>query len=253
MIDSHCHLDHEPLLSDLDNVINRSKDVGIKKLLTISTSYESFDRIKKIIQKDQMIYGTIGIHPHETTQNKITSDIIVKNFIDNPKIIGIGETGLDFYYENSDKDDQITSFKEHIEASIKTNSPLIIHSREAEEETFNILNEYKNQNLKILMHCFTGSKNFAKKLLSLNAFFSASGIITFKNSLDLQETFKILPIDKILIETDSPFLAPVPNRGKKNEPSFIDYTAQKLADIKNISKSDLVNFTTNNFNKLFFN
>ena len=253
MIDSHCHLDHEPLLSDLSNVIKRSKDIGIKKLLTISTSYESFDRVKKIIQEDEMIYGTIGIHPHETTQNKITSDIIVKNFIDNPKIIGIGETGLDFYYENSDKDDQITSFKEHIEASIKTNSPLIIHSREAENETFNILNEYKNQNLKILMHCFTGSKNFAKKLLSLNAFFSASGIITFKNSLELQETFKILPIDRILIETDSPFLAPVPNRGKKNEPSFIDFTAQKLADIKNISKSDLVNFTTDNFNKLFFN
>jgi len=253
MIDSHCHLDHEPLFSDLNNVIKRSKDVGIKKLLTISTSYESFDRIKKIIQEDEMIYGTIGIHPHETTQNKITSDIIVKNFIDNPKIIGIGETGLDFYYENSDKDDQIKSFKEHIEASIKTNTPLIIHSREAEDETFNILNEYKDKNLKILMHCFTGSKNFAKKLLSLNAFFSASGIITFKNSLELQETFKILPIDKILIETDSPFLAPVPNRGKKNEPSFIDYTAQKLADIKNISKSDLVNFTTDNFNKLFFN
>ena len=253
MIDSHCHLDHEPLLSDLINVIKRSKEVGIKKLLTISTSFESFVRIKKIIQKDEMIYGTIGIHPHETTQNKITSDIIVKNFIDNPKIIGIGETGLDFYYENSDKDNQIKSFKEHIEASIKTNSPLIIHSREAEDETFNILNEYKNHNLKILMHCFTGSKNFAKKLLSLNAFFSASGIITFKNSLELQETFKILPIDKILIETDSPFLAPVPNRGKKNEPSFIDFTAQKLADIKNISKSDLVNFTTDNFNKLFFN
>jgi len=253
MIDSHCHLDHEPLLSDLINVIKRSKEVGIKKLLTISTSFESFDRIKKIIQEDEMIYGTIGIHPHETTQNKITSNTIVKNFIDNPKIIGIGETGLDFYYENSDKDDQIKSFKEHIEASIQTNSPLIIHSREAENETFNILNEYKNQNLKILMHCFTGSKNFAKKLLSLNAFFSASGIITFKNSLELQDTFKILPIDKILIETDSPFLAPVPNRGKKNEPSFIDFTAQKLADIKNISKSDLVNFTTNNFNKLFFN
>ena len=253
MIDSHCHLDHEPLLSDLNNIIKRSKKVGIKKILTISTSYKSFDRIKKIIEEDEMIYGTIGIHPHETTQNKITSDIIVKNFIDNPKIIGIGETGLDFYYENSDKDDQITSFKEHIEASIETNSPLIIHSREAEDETFNILNEYKNQNLKILMHCFTGSKNFAKKLLSLNAFFSASGIITFKNSLELQETFKILPIDKILIETDSPFLAPVPNRGKKNEPSFIKYTAQKLADIKKISKPDLVNFTTDNFNKLFFN
>mgnify|MGYP000540642074 FL=1 len=253
MIDSHCHLDHEPLLSDLSNVIKRSKEVGIKKLLTISTSYESFDRIKNIIQKDEMIYGTIGIHPHETTKNKITSDIIVKNITENEKIIGIGETGLDFYYNNSDKNDQINSFKEHIEASIKTNSPLIIHSRDAEVETFEILSEYKNQNLKILMHCFTGSKDFAKKLLTLNAFFSASGIITFKNSLELQETFKFLPLDRILIETDSPFLAPVPNRGKKNEPSFIDYTAQKLADIKSISKSEIANLTTNNFNKLFFN
>jgi TatD DNase family protein len=253
MIDSHCHLDHEPLLSDLSNVIKRSKEVGIKKLLTISTSYKSFDRIKKIIEEDEIIYGTIGIHPHETTDNKITSDFIVKNLNDNAKIIGIGETGLDFYYNNSDKDDQIVSFKEHIEASLKTNTPLIIHSRDAEDETFNILNNYKDQKLKILMHCFTGSKDFAKKLLTLNAIFSASGIITFKNSLDLQETFKFLPLDNILIETDSPFLAPVPKRGKKNEPSFIDYTAQKLADIKDISKLDLVKYTTNNFNKLFFN
>ena len=141
MIDSHCHLDHEPLLSDLSNVIKRSKEVGIKKLLTISTSFESFDRIKNIIQKDEMIYGTIGIHPHETTGNKITSDIIIKNINSNPKIIGIGETGLDFFYNNSDKNDQIVSFKEHIEASIKTNTPLIVHSRDAEDETFKILNE----------------------------------------------------------------------------------------------------------------
>ena len=253
MIDSHCHLDHEPLLSDLTNVIKRSKEIGIKKLLTISTSFESFERIKTIIQKDKMIYGTIGIHPHETKENKITSDIIIKNITENDKIIGIGETGLDFYYNNSDKDNQIISFKEHIEASIKTNSPLIIHSRDAEEETFNILNDYKDKNLKILMHCFTGSLNFAKKLLALNTFFSASGIITFKNSAELQETFRFLPLDRILIETDSPFLAPVPNRGKKNEPSFIDYTSQKLAVIKNISKLELVNYTTNNFNKLFFN
>ena len=253
MIDSHCHLDHEPLLSDLTNVIKRSKKVGIKKLLTISTSFASFDRIKNIIEKDEIIFGTIGIHPHETTDNKITTDVIVKNITDNKKIIGVGETGLDFFYNNSDKNDQIISFKQHIEASIITNTPLIIHSRDAEEETFNILNNYKNQNLKILMHCFTGSKDFANKLLTLNAFFSASGIITFKNSIDLQDTFKSLPLDKILIETDSPFLAPVPNRGKKNEPSFIDFTAQKLADIKNISKLELINFTTNNFNKLFFN
>ena len=253
MIDSHCHLDHEPLLSDLPNVLKRSKDIGIEKLLTISTSFESFSRVKELVNKDEMIYGTIGIHPHESSTNIISAKEIIDNLNDNQKIIGIGETGLDFYYNNSEKDKQITSFREHIKASIKTNIPLIVHSRNAENETFEILNEYKNENIKILMHCFTGSKKFSEKLLSLNSYFSASGIITFKNSLDLQETFKSIPAENILIETDSPFLAPVPNRGKKNEPSFIDFTAAKLAEIKNISKKELIELTTNNFNKLFFN
>ena len=138
MIDSHCHLDHEPLFSDLPNVIQRSKNVGIKKLLTISTSLKSFARIKDIVNRDKMIYGTIGVHPHETNENFINSEIIVKNFNENSKIIGIGETGLDFYYNNSDKDKQIKSFIEHIKASIETNSPLVIHSRNAEEDTFDI-------------------------------------------------------------------------------------------------------------------
>ena len=253
MIDSHCHLDHEPLLSDLDNVLARSKKVGIKKLLTISTSLDSFTRIKKIINKDEIIYGTIGIHPHETNNDTIDSEFIVKNLLENKKIIGIGETGLDFFYNNSEKNKQIDSFRIHIEASLKANVPIIIHSREAEEETFNILNEYKDEKLKILMHCFTGTQVFAEKLLEFNSYFSASGIITFKNSTNLQKTFKSLPLEKILIETDSPFLAPVPNRGKKNEPSFIDFTATKLAEIKEIDKSKLIKVTTDNFNNLFFN
>ena len=253
MIDSHCHLDHEPLFSDLSNIIKRSKDVGIEKLLTISTSFDSFSKIKEIVKQDEIIYGTIGIHPHESEKDIIKLDEIIKNFQENDKIIGIGETGLDFYYNNSDKEKQISSFIRHIEASIKTNAPLIIHSRDAEKETYDILNDYKDKNLKILMHCFTGSKKFSEKLLMLNAYFSASGIITFKNANELQETFKSLPLDKILIETDSPFLSPVPNRGKKNEPSFIDFTAAKLAEIKEIPKSELVEITTNNFNKLFFN
>ena len=252
MIDSHCHLDHEPLINDLENIIKRSKDVGIEKLLTISTSFESFSKIKRIISMDEMIYGTIGIHPHESNQNPITSNFIVDNLKQNKKIIGIGETGLDFYYNNSDKNKQIDNFREHIKASIITDVPLIIHSRNAEEDTFEILNEFKKKNLKILMHCFTGSKKFAEKLLTLNAYFSASGIITFKNTSDLQETFKVIPSEKVLIETDSPFLAPVPYRGKKNEPSFISFTAQKLAEIRNISKSDIIKITTNNFNNLFF-
>ncbi len=253
MIDSHCHLDHEPLYDNLDQIIKRSKEVGIEKLLTICTTLESFEKIKKLVKKDKIIYGTYGIHPHEAKNYKISSKLIVDEINNNDKIIGIGETGLDFYYNHSDRSQQITSFENHIKASIDLNIPIIIHSRNAEDETFQILNNYKSHNLKILMHCFTGSKSFAEKLMDLNAFFSASGIITFKNSIDLQQTFKILPIERLLIETDSPYLAPIPNRGKKNEPSFIDFIAAKLAEIKNTSKVILINETTKNFNKLFFN
>ncbi len=253
MIDSHCHLDHELLYSDLNNVIKRSKEIGIKRLLTISTSVESFLRVKDIVKKDDIIFGTIGIHPHEADKNEIDIEFIIKNLNLHKKIIGVGETGLDFYYDNSDRNKQIKSFKLHIEAALKANIPLIIHSRNAEEKTFEILDDYKDKKLKILMHCFTGSQHFAEKLLKLNAYFSASGIITFKKSIELQNTFKFLPLNKILIETDSPFLAPVPNRGKKNEPAFIDFTASKLAEIKGITKSELIKITTDNFDNLFFN
>ena len=215
MIDSHCHLDHEPLISNLDQILERAKEVGINKILTICTTLDSFIKIKEIIKKDKIIYGTYGIHPHETKNNKINSKLIIEEINNNKKIIGIGETGLDFFYNHSDKKDQINSFEEHIKAAIELNMPLIVHSRNAENETFDILNQFKKDNLKILMHCFTGSKDFAKRLLNLNAYFSASGIITFKNSVELQETFKIIPLDKLLIETDSPYLAPEPNRGKK--------------------------------------
>tara|TARA_B110000027_G_scaffold120114_1_gene133315 strand:+ start:283 stop:1044 length:762 start_codon:yes stop_codon:yes gene_type:complete len=251
MIDSHCHLDHEPLLDNLNNIIKRSKEVGITKLLTICTTLDSFERIKTIITIDKMIYGTYGIHPHESGTNQITKETIIKAINENNKIIGIGETGLDFYYNHANKDKQVDSFKAHIEASIELNKPLIIHSREAEKETFDILNSYKGSNIKILMHCFTGSLEFSKKLLTLDAFFSASGIITFKNSIDLQDTFRSIPLEKLLIETDSPFLAPIPMRGKKNEPSFIRYTLQKLASLKETTEENMSNITTDNFNNLF--
>jgi TatD DNase family protein len=251
MIDSHCHLDHAPLFDDIDNIIKRSKEIGIEKLLTICTTLESFKKIKILVNKDEIIYGTYGIHPHEAKNDKVNSDKIISEIKTNNKIIGIGETGLDFYYNHSDKNDQITSFEEHIKAAIDLNIPLIIHSRNAEKETLEVFNKYRNHNLKILMHCFTGSKKFAENLLSFGAYFSASGIITFKNSLELQNTFKFIPLNRILIETDSPYLAPVPNRGKQNEPSYVKYTAQKLADIKNISNIDLINNTTLNFNSLF--
>ena len=252
MIDSHCHLDHEPLLSNFNKVLLRSKKEGVEKLLTICTSIAGYKNVLEIIEKDSIIYGTFGIHPHETTNNKIEKNEIVKQALTNKKIIGIGETGLDFYYNNSDKDSQIKSFKNHIDAAIQLNKPIIVHSRNAENETFDILKNNYKKKLKILMHCFTGSTIFAKNLMTLGAFFSASGIITFKNSTELQYTFKEIPLEKLLIETDSPFLAPVPMRGKKNEPSFIKYTLKKLAELKNIDKNKLDIITTDNFNKLFF-
>ena len=251
MIDSHCHLDHEPLFNNLDDILKRSKEVGIQKLLTICTTFKSYEKIKELVKRDDIIYGTYGIHPHEAKNDKINSKMIIDQINNNDKIIGIGETGLDFYYNHSDKSDQLISLEEHIIAAIELNIPLIIHSRNAEQETLEIFEKFKNNNLKILMHCFTGSKNFAKKLLNFNAYFSASGIITFKNSTDLQETFKFIPLEKMLIETDSPYLAPVPNRGKKNEPSFVKYTAEKLALIKDVSTKHLIKVTSSNFNTLF--
>ena len=251
MIDSHCHLDHEPMYNDLKNIILRSKEAGIKKILSICTTKNSFKKIIEIIQFDSIIYGTYGIHPHETDIDKVSKKEIIENVASNKKIIAIGESGLDFYYNHSSRDQQISSFKYHIEASIELNVPIIVHSRNAEKETFDILSIYKSEKPKILMHCFTCSSEFAYKLLTLDSYFSASGIITFKNSEDLRNTFKNIPNNKLLIETDSPYLSPVPFRGKKNEPSFIKYTLEKLAEIKGNEADNIKKITNNNFNTLF--
>ena len=251
MIDSHCHLDHDPLIKNIEDVLLRSKKEGISKLLTISTTLNGFPKLLEIIKKDEMIFGTFGIHPHETNTDQLSKDEIVDKIKTKDKIIGVGETGLDFYYNNSDKDKQIKSFQNHIDAAVELNMPLIVHSRNAETETYEILKN-SDSSLKILMHCFTGSLPFALKLMELNTYFSASGIITFKKSTELQNTFKELPLERLLIETDSPFLAPEPMRGKKNEPSFVRYTLNKLSELKNVDFDKLDKITTDNFNRLFF-
>ena len=253
MIDSHCHLDQEPLISDLKNVISRSKKVGIEKVLTICTNNDCFKNIVSLVKSDPIIFGTFGIHPHETKNNQITKEEIIKNIKSNEKIIGVGETGLDFYYNNSEKDVQIKSFQLHIDAAKDLDIPLIIHSRNAENETLDILKKNYSNKLKILMHCFTGSEQFANDLSKMNSFFSASGIITFKNALALQKTFQTISLNKLLVETDSPYLSPEPKREKKNEPSFVKYTLKKLSDLRRVSYDDLEKITTTNFNKLFFN
>ena len=253
IIDSHCHLDYDSLYKDLDNVINRAKENNVDYLLTISTNLASFEKIKTIINKYKNIFGTLGIHPHETDKFvNLNSSLIIKYHNKNKKIIGIGETGLDYYYENSKKEIQRKIFSEHLNAARLLNLPTIVHSRNAEDDTFELINnEIKTPNIKILIHCFTGSLKFAKKLLDLGCYISLSGIITFKNSLDLINTVKYIPMDRLLIETDSPYLAPVPFRGKTNEPSFLKFTVKKLSEIKKVSQNEVEKITTNNFLNLF--
>jgi len=251
--DSHCHLDYPNLYENLDEIVKRADINEVKFLLTICTTLESFEAIKIIVSKYKNIYGTFGIHPHETKKfENVDSKFILNIKKNNKKIIGIGETGLDFYYNHSDKEIQKKSFIEHINAASELNIPIIVHSRNAEKETFEILNSFKNKsNLKVLIHCFTGSKEFAKRLLDINCYISVSGIITFKNSSELVETVSNIPIEKLLVETDSPYLAPSPYRGKSNEPSYIIHTVNKLSEIKNISRENVITNTTNNFKKLF--
>ena len=200
-----------------------------------------------------MCLWNLCIHPHEAKNHKqIKSKNIIDKVNSSKKIIGIGETGLDFYYNHSKKKDQIECFEEHINAAQKSKLPLIVHTRSAEPETLQLLKKRKlEKDFKILIHCFTGSKDFAFKLLDLNAFISASGVVTFKNSHELATTFKDIPNNKILVETDSPYLAPIPLRGKPNEPSYIIHTVKFLSELKKISFKEFSDMTTKNFFSLF--
>ena len=251
--DSHCHLDYPKLYDQLDDIVKRAEYNQVKYLLTICTTLESFERIKLIITKYKNIYGTFGIHPHESEKYpQVDSKLILNIKNKHNKIVGIGETGLDYYYNYSDKKIQKKSFIEHISAASQLEIPIIVHSRNAEADTYDILkSESKNSNLKVLLHCFTGSRNFAKKLIDLNFYISVSGIITFKKSNELVDTVSSIPIEKLLVETDSPYLAPLPYRGKDNEPSYIIHTVEKLSQIKKLSTESIMTNTTNNFMNLF--
>ena len=253
IIDSHCHLDYEPLSNDLDNVLKRARQAGVEYFLTICTEDKSFKKILTILKKYKNVFGTYGIHPHEAKDyEKLTVNNIKQNISLDKNIIGVGETGLDFYYNHSEKKLQKECFLKHIHASQESSKTLIVHSRAAENETLEMLtSEIKNKKFKILMHCFTGSKNFAHKLLDIDSYFSASGIITFKKTKELAETFKSIPNNKILVETDSPYLSPEPIRGKSNEPSHIVHTVKYISKIKNLSEESTKDFTSKNFFQLF--
>jgi TatD DNase family protein len=241
------------MISNLSDVVERAFKNNVEYLLSISTTDKSFKSILEIIEKYKNIYGTYGIHPHETKDYKNLNEVeILKKINLNKKIIGIGETGLDYYYEHSDSTTQKKVFIEHIKAAQKSQLPLIVHTRSAEDDTYEILNnEKQKKDFKVLIHCFTGSANFAHKLIDIGCYISASGVVTFKKSKELANTFMSLPNDKILVETDSPYLSPEPLRGKPNEPSHIIHTVNFLAKIKKIKPEILAETTSSNFFRLF--
>ena len=254
LVDSHCHLDFRTLYNDLSGVLRRAKSEGVDKMLTIGTNYREISETISLSERFEEIFFATGVHPNQPSDDlKFNSDDLL-SICGHKKMIGVGETGLDFHYSQDSKKDQIKSLIQHIEVAKEADLPVIIHARNADKEIGKILSEqYHKSSFQCVMHCFSSGSYLAEEVIDLGFYLSMSGIITFKNSVDLQNTFKFLPLNRILIETDSPYLAPVPNRGKKNEPSFIDFTAAKLAEIKGIGKSELIKITTNNFNNLFFN
>jgi len=250
IIDSHCHLDYEPLINNIEQILLNAKKNDIAKLLTIGTSLESSKKVLDIINKYSNVYGAIGIHPNSTTGNleKLDGILALKN--NNKKVIAFGETGLDYFYKRSEKNDQIFAFEKHIEFSIAENVPVIIHTRDADDDTISIIKKYYKKT-NFLVHCFTGTLDFAKNLLDLNCLISFSGIITFKKSNNLRDVVKYVPLERMLIETDSPYLSPDPFRGKSNEPANVKIIAETVASIKQITFDEVANSTTNNFKNFF--
>ncbi len=251
MIDSHCHLNFETLGKDLPNIISRCNKNGVTHLLSINTRPKDFDSHLDLIKDYNNIYISYGIHPQEIDNESNFSSIEIDKVIENPQLIALGETGLDLYYSTKYKEKQIEIFKNHIEASKIYDLPLIIHQRNSEEEIIKILNKYKNDNLRIVFHCFTGSKKLLDYCIENKYYISLSGIVTFKNANSLRKIITNVPLDHLLIETDSPYLAPVPMRGKTNEPSFVKYTGEYLAEFYSMTKENFFELTDNNFYKLF--
>ncbi len=252
LVDSHCHLNFPELKNDISGAIKRAENAGVKYMQTICTHLEEYEEVYKIAEENQNVFASCGIHPHEADKFQTNAQELIK-LSNRPKTIGIGECGLDYYYKNSTPENQKKNFLAHIEASQTRKLPLIIHTRDAEEDTYEILkSELKNAEFPALLHCFTGTADLAKKALDLGFYISISGIVTFKGAKDLQETVKnIIPLERLLVETDSPFLAPVPNRGKSNEPSYTIHTANFIANLKNTSIENIAENTTENFFNLF--
>ena len=252
LIDSHCHLDFPDFIEDRDDVIRRAREVGVRLMLTISTKITEADKIISLAEAYDDIVCSIGIHPHEAGREPETTAEELGCIASHPKVVGIGETGLDYYYEHSPREAQKKNFQAHIAASRDTNLPLIVHARDADTDTAMILEqEAAKGRFPGLIHCFTAGPELAERALNIGMYISFSGIATFKNAKEIRDVIEIVPLDRILVETDAPFLAPTPHRGKRNEPSFVRYTAELIANIKNISYQEFIDISGTNFFNLF--
>ena len=252
LIDSHCHLNYEGLVERQSEVLASARERGVSGFLNISTRQREWADIISVAEREADVWASVGVHPHEADAHPDLGASALAEGADHPRVIAIGECGLDYYYDKSDRAAQRERFQAHIDAARQTGLPLIVHTREAEEDTAEILGAaVREGGVSGVLHCFTGSAELARKGLDLGFYISLSGIVTFKNAADLQATAKWLPIDQMLVETDSPFLAPVPHRGQKCEPAFVADTASFVAELRGEDPEDLADATTNNFFKLF--
>ena len=252
LVDSHCHLEYKGLVEDQQGVLTRAREAGVGAFLNISTRQSEWEQVVGTAHREGDVFASVGIHPHEADKHEDLGRDVLRAATEDARVIAIGETGLDYYYEHSDRDTQAKLFRMHIEVARETGLPVIIHTRDAEDDTFRILEEELEKGaFPALIHCFTASAEFGRKVLELGLTISLSGIVTFKNAKELQEAAKMVPHDRLLVETDSPFLAPVPNRGKTCEPAFVADTARFVAELRGTDPERLAAQTTANFARLF--
>jgi TatD DNase family protein len=252
LVDSHCHLDFEDFDTDRAAVLSRAKAAGVDLMVTISTKITEAEKIIALAESHEALVCSVGIHPHEAGREPETSAAELVALAAHEKVVGIGETGLDYFYEHSPREAQQRNFRAHIDACRQSRLPLIVHARDADEDTADILeDEMGKGDYPGLIHCFTAGPELARRALDIGFYISISGIATFKNAAELRETIKAVPLERLLVETDAPFLAPVPHRGKRNEPSFVAETAAMLAELKGVSPQELARITTDNFFTLF--
>jgi TatD DNase family protein len=252
LVDSHCHLDYLAQDGDLDAVVERARRAGVGRMLTICTRVTEFETIRGIAGRFDDVWCTVGIHPHEAAAEPSVTAAKLVELSREPKVAGIGETGLDYFYEHSPRDAQQASFRAHIAAARETGLPLVVHTRDADDDTAGILeDEYAKGPFPGVIHCYSTGRELAERALAIGFYISLSGILTFKKAEALRETAAILPMDRLLVETDAPYLAPAPNRGKRNEPSYVVHTAAALAGLRGLAVNEIETRTTDNFFNLF--